>query len=114
MTKDLKMTRGDTFKRQIKLEKQDHSEIDLSGITEIYFSVKANVHDKECLFQKALNNGIAITNNIIEITIDSKDTAGLDFDTYCYDLQITLNGSIYTILKGNFIIDWEVTNEVSS
>ena len=99
MTKviNLKMTRGDTFKRNFKLETDNKEEINLDNLTKAYFTVKADIDNEE------------LSDNLIHLRIESEDTSSLEADTYYYDLEVTFGEDVYTPLKGNFVVEWDVT-----
>lgn len=111
MTKviNLKMTRGDTFKRNFKLETDNKEEINLDNLTKAYFTVKADIDNEEFLFQKKIGAGITVSDNLIHLRIESEDTSSLEADTYYYDLEVTFGEDVYTPLKGNFVVEWDVT-----
>lgn len=77
-----------------------------------YFSVKENVDDEEYVFQKRLDNGISLINdNTYRVKVEPNDTYNLDPGIYNYDLQITLNEEVQTILKGKLKIENDITRE---
>lgn len=113
LKKDLIMTRGNTFKKEIKLTTKNNVEIDLenSNLTKAYFSVKSNVNNTDVVLQKKLDDGISISDNLLKVKIDPDETDSLSLGEYYYDVNITLNGDVYTPIKGKFIIDWNVTGK---
>lgn len=103
---NLKMTRGDTFAFGFMVEGLDNEPLDTA-----YFTVKSNYDDATPLVQKSLTDGITTDDNeTYKVRIAPADTEGLEVGRYYYDLQIGVNGDIYTILKGILDLEKDVTN----
>lgn len=109
---DLKITRGDTIKYVLELKTKNNVDVEISNVNSIFLTVKENFKNTEYLFQKKLSDGISLGDDKkYHITIDSEDTDNLSFGTYYYDIQINFNNNEkYTVVKGNFIVDYEVTD----
>lgn len=83
----------------------------------IYFTCRNNLNDDGViLFAKSLYNGISLIEYDEEhdirkymIRIDPYDTKDLQAGTYFYDEQVAVNGDVFTIMKGKFIIEQDVT-----
>lgn len=104
---NLEMTRGDTF----------GFGVDIVGIGQelesAYFTVKNNFDDKDFIFQKSLNNGITLDSYsgddyIYRVRIAPSDTEELEPKKYYYDLEISVNGDRYTLLKGILEIEFDI------
>lgn len=85
--------------------------------TEIYFTVKDNPSDTDYLFQRTIGNGINLVSYDPEsdtltytVRIDPRNTLNVNIGRYFYDLEIHTNRDTFTLLKGIFTIDWEVTS----
>ncbi len=107
---NLEMTKGDTLSFGVQIYKLGQD------LETAYFTVKRNYDDDQYILQKALNNGITIGHIDGEdyyyvVRVAPEDTEGLEVGKYYYDLQIALNQDVFTILKGIFTIDFEVTRE---
>lgn len=103
---NLEMTRGDT-KAFI---------IEMSGVEQdlntAYLSCKINQDDENYVFQKTLGNGITkVETGKYRAKIAPADTKDLNVGTYYYDLEIGMEGDIYTIAKGKLQITYDVTRE---
>lgn len=104
---DIKHCKGDTFSCALVVEDLGQ-ELDTA-----YFTCRENLNDNsEALFVKSLNNGISLVeydeeNDIRKyaVRIDPNDTKDLQSGTYYYDLEIGVNGDIFTIMKGKFILE---------
>lgn len=106
---NLEMVRGDTLSFGIEI-------IDDSGhlveADTIYFSCKKTPYDEEYLFQKTLNDGISVSQtkpNTYVVRVAPEDTENADLGLYSYDLELGLNGDIFTILVGTLKIISDIT-----
>jgi hypothetical protein len=99
------MVRGDTQSFELEIKENDTA----VTVDSIYFTVKNDAHTNEVLFQKKLNDGITLSNNIYNIIIDPSDTDELDYGRYAYDIEIIKNSVKKTILVGILEISEEVT-----
>ena len=101
---NIKMIRGDTVSFGLEFDGLDQ-DLDTAFLT-----VKKNHTDSENLFQKSLSDGITKQNDgLYVVRIAPNDTAGAEAGKYYYDLQIGVNGDYFTILKGVFEIEKDVT-----
>lgn len=108
---DLEMTRGDTFELNLDAKNDDGSLIDFE---EAYLTIrKNNTTSSEQLVQISLGNGITKNSDgTYNFKIDSELTKNIEISSrYYYDIQIKVNGNVYTPFKGKFAITWEVTDE---
>lgn len=103
---NMEMIRGDTLAFGFELD----------GVTEIngaYFSVKKTKNDDSYVFQKSLDNGIEeVENGKYSVRVAPADTHDLEVGKYYYDLQISVNGDIFTVLYGALQIETDITREV--
>lgn len=105
---NLEMTKGDTLSFGVQI-------YDLGqNLETAYFTVKTNYDDEQYLLQKSLNNGITLDHVAGDdyyyvVRLAPADTEALELGKYYYDLQIALNEDVFTILKGVFTLDFEVT-----
>lgn len=99
------MVRGDTQSFELEITENNES----VTVDSIYFTVKNDTHTDEILFQKKLNDGITLTNDVYNITIDPSDTDSLDYGRYAYDIEIIKNSIKKTIAVGVLDIKEEVT-----
>lgn len=99
------MVRGDTQSFELEITENNES----VTVDSIYFTVKNDAHTDEVLFQKKLNDGITLTNDVYNITIDPSDTDSLDYGRYAYDIEIIKNSIKKTIAVGVLDIKEEVT-----
>lgn len=107
MDKNLTMVRGDTLSFGIEI----------SGIEEdldsVYFTCKNSYSASDNAFQKALNNGVEkVETGKYRVRVAPEDTFNLESGVYYYDLQIGLNGDVFTIMRGALELEPDVTREV--
>ena len=73
------------------------------------FSVKKNYSDDTYLLKKEVT---VFAGNLADINILPRDTANIEPGQYVYDIQFSsFDGKVKTIFKGDFILDWRVTDE---
>lgn len=113
---DIKHIKGDTLSHPIIVEGLEQ---DLDGV---YFTCRESLNDdSELIFQKSLNNGITYlyydeetdTRTYI-VRIAPADTKDLQSGTYYYDEKIVVNGDMFSIMKGRFILEQNATKETPS
>lgn len=109
---NLEMVRGDTLAFIFELiPSYGEEEYTLDSA---YFSVRTNPNSSNYIFQKALSDGItSMGNNKYRVVVDPEDTENLDEDIYSYDLEITLDGQVKTILLGMLKIVDDITRGVA-
>ena len=100
---NLTVNRGDSLIFTVEIESS--SDIDFDDIK---FSCKNNIGDAEYVFQKSLNDGIEKEENGYRIRISPEDTE-LELGNYFYDIQVKTDDDVYTILKGDFKVTWDIT-----
>lgn len=101
----LSMVRGDTQALELEITDNDTP----TTVDSIYFTVKNDTHTEEVLFQKKLNDGITLTNDVYNITIDPSDTENLDYGKYAFDIKIIKN----SIKKRPIVGILDITDEVT-
>ena len=104
---NLEMTRGDTKAFAVEIEGLDQD------LDTAYLSCKHVAEDNEYVFQKSLGDGISkVETGKYRVRIAPADTENLDLGTYYYDLQIGVNGDIFTPMKGKLQLTYDITKEV--
>lgn len=104
---NIRHIKGDTYSSALVIEGLEQD------LDTAYFTCRDSLNDtSEILFQKSLTNGISLVeydeeNDIRKyaIRIAPEDTANIQAGTYEYDLEVGVNGDIFTIMKGKFIIE---------
>lgn len=107
---NLFMVRGDTFRFSVEIEGLQEN------LTSAYFSCKKNKDDEEYIFQKSLGDGITKkqtteTSMIYEVVVAPEDTEEVECGNYFYDLQLEVNGDVFTPLNAILKIEKDVTRE---
>ena len=108
---DIRHIKGDTYSSALEIEGLEQN------LDTAYFTCRDSLNDtSEVLFQKSLNNGITLVDYDSEndiryyaVRIAPEDTTNLQSGTYEYDLEVGVNGDIFTIMKGKFILEQEST-----
>ena len=109
MNNNLFMVRGDTFRFSVEIEGLEED------LTSAYFSCKKNKDDTIYVFQKSLGNGISKTaetetSKTYEVVVAPEDTEEVEDGKYFYDLQIEVDGEVYTPLLAILTIEKDVTH----
>ena len=100
-------TRSDTFIKSISFKDSTWKPIDLTG-SNILFTVKVKIDDVWNVLQQAFILTDPL-NWLADVQIDAA-TMSLDIWNYIFDIQWTDSAWIVkTVLKGNFLITYEVT-----
>lgn len=104
---DIRHIKGDTYSSALIIENLDQN------LDTAYFTCRDTLNDdSEALFVKSLNDGISLVEYDDEedvrkyaIRIAPEDTEELQSGTYYYDLELGVNGDVFTIMKGKFILE---------
>lgn len=98
----INLTRGDTLAFGFELEGIDE-------VDEVFFSVKKDLSDTGYIIHKSLGNGITKTSDGYTVRVSPEDTQNLDLGQYFYDMQITVDTDVYTVIKGILNLTFDVT-----
>ena len=72
--------------------------------------MQKNKNDNAYIFQRSLNNGIIQTDTShLTVRVPPADTSNLEIGSYYHDLQIGVNGDVYTLMKGVLKIEYDVS-----
>lgn len=110
---DIKHCKGDTYSSAIVIEGLGQT------VDSIYFTCRENLNDNaEILFQSGINNGISMVEYDEEkdirkyaVRVSPSKTRELQSGTYYYDLEISVNSDVFTVMKGKFILEQDATRE---
>ena len=110
MRTNLEMIKGDTLSFAFEVEFDEAAQ----KLEKADFTCKTNFDDDDVVFHKELEKGINFSkqerNKLFYIVrIAPEDTENLEAGMYYYDLQIELNGDVFTILNGSLKIESDVT-----
>ena len=104
MEQNLSMIRGDTASLGLELIDFDQ---DLDAV---YFSCKKDYNTEEYVFQKSLGDGVEkLETGKYTIRIAPEDTENVSAGQYYYDLEISANSDVFTVLIGVLNIQNDVT-----
>lgn len=108
---DFEFPRGDTCPIKFTVNAKDGSELDLSTMDEIYFTVKKNYSTSEYVLQKKkTTGGITVNGATATITLEHDDTKTQKYGEYVYDVQIRSGTYVKTVLIGKFTLTNEATH----
>lgn len=95
----IKLTRGDTFRAEVKIMNPDGSAYELQQGDAVRFRCVRKKGDSDALIQKAIGSDL-----ILEL--EPHDTSHLAFGTYFYDIQLTkAGGDVDTFIpEGSFTV----------
>ncbi len=103
---DFVMVRGDTLAFGVEIEGLGQD------LDTCYFSCKTDPSDTNYVFQKSLDDGITVVEQgKYRVRVAPDDTENLNTGKYFYDLEIGINGDIYTVLRGKLEIVYDITRE---
>lgn len=104
--------RGDTIKIPFKLT-LGSADLKISDCSSIIFTLKAKTKDTEFILQKTLEEGIETVDDPTGkgmVLIEPEDSPEQTSDkTYVYDLQVTQNNEVETVMWGNLVLTNDVT-----
>ena len=105
---NLNQTRGDT--RSYFFQRVDASGAVITAQPDsLYFTVKKSFNDKNSILQKKLSDMTVDDDGTYHFTILPADTETQAYGQYVFDIQVTQNGVVTTICKGNFTLTPEAT-----
>ena len=100
MDNNITMVRGDTASFGIRF--QDYPDIVLEKAV---LTVRTDFDASSYIFHKYLGNGVSrVGAGEYTVRIAPEDTADLQEGTYVYDFKIVVNGDLFTLLRGLFIV----------
>lgn len=103
------MIRGDTLSFGFELMDENQEPFTQTP-SSVYFTCKSNKTDNINLFQKTLGDGITDRGNgQYVVRVPPEDTKFAEAGKYFYDLQIGINGDIYTLMHGVLELVQDVT-----
>lgn len=110
MKTNFELIRGDTFSFAFEVEFDEAPQ----KLEKVDFTCKTNFDDDDVVFNKELEKGINFvkqdgTKLYYIVRIAPEDTKNLETGMYYYDLQIELNGDVFTLLNGALKIEGDVT-----
>lgn len=101
--RNIKMVRGDTLSFGMEFTGLDQD------LDTAYFTARDN-YNGTILFQKSLANGITkVETGKYRVRVAPADTASAISGMYVYDLQIGVNGDIFTLMRGILELQHDVT-----
>lgn len=111
---NIRNVKGDTYSSGLTIEGLGQD------LDSVYFTCRDSLNDNSnILFEKSLGNGITLVEYDEEtdtrkyaIRVAPEDTQNIQAGSYFYDLQVMVNDDVFTIMKGKFIIEPDVSREI--
>lgn len=108
----IEYTKGDTYALKLTFKNVTQD------LTSAIFSVKENAEDETALIEKTIGSGISkikedfYKNEVVyKLQLQAEDSRNLQADNlYLYDLKIAVDNVIKTVIKGNFVVTYNVTS----
>lgn len=105
--KNFKLVRGDSLIFGFLVQDTDGNPDAIDSAT---FSCKSDLGDTEYVFQKTMDNGISLVEaGKYNVRIAPEDTNTLPTQKYYYDLEVTIESDVYTILIGQIDLLPDIT-----
>ncbi len=105
--KNLQITQGDSFYITVTKSDAEGSQLELNSSDKIVFSAKKNLKQPDYDIHSDKTH---IVGGKIILYLSPNDT-NIKLGTYYYDIQYTnANNDVYTLVKGELEITWEVTD----
>lgn len=105
--KNLQIIQGDSFYLTVTKLDSEGDQLEFNSSDKIVFSAKKNLKQ---LDYDIYSDKIYIVDGKIILYLSPKDT-NIKLGTYYYDIQYTTdNNDVYTLVKGELEITWEVTD----
>ena len=107
---NFEMIRGDTLSFAVEIEFDDKPQ----ELEKAFFTCKKNLDDGNVVFQKTLEDGISFMKQernkmYYVVRIAPEDTKDIETGNYFYDMQIELDGDVFTILTGALKVRYGIT-----
>lgn len=98
----ISFVRGDTYRFSVELLTDDDAPYILKENDKLVFTVKKTPYTSKVLIQKQINSSM-------EVLINHEDTADLPYGKYVYDVQLTNEIGVTTVIEPtSFILKEEV------
>lgn len=107
----LTMVRGDSMSFNLVLD-------GVETLDSAFFSVKKSLEATEYILQKSIGDGITKQEGVGDqgdglycVRIAPEDTENIEAGNYYYDCQISVDGDVFTVLRGILKIEQDVTTK---
>ena len=100
----IEMVKGDTLSFGLEFDGLNQ---ELSSMT---MTCRKIALDENIAFQKTIGDGISMPEeNHYVVRVAPEDTENLDAGNYQFDLEIRVNGDVFTIMIGIIVLEQDVT-----
>lgn len=111
---NISMVKGDTMSFGFELQGLEREKPD-----KVNFACKEQIDDEDYIFNKDLTDGVELDSydelkDLLTyiVRVAPEDTASVDIGQYFYDLSVSVNGDVFTLMRGKLTIVWEVNENV--
>ena len=109
---DLEMVKNDTLSFNFQLQGLEGQQP-----FNILFTCKNNPDDEEYIFQRQIGDGISLLSYDAEtdiatytLRIAPDNTETMSCGRYFYDLEVTVNSDVFTLMRGRLELLWEASS----
>lgn len=107
--KYIRMIRGDTLSFGVQIMDEDGKPF-TQDLETVYFTCKSNNAMNKYIFKKTLGNGVTKTGTgEYVVRVAPEDTKYADVGKYFYDLELGINGDVFTVMHGVIELERDVT-----
>lgn len=108
----MEITRGDTLAFKFRRLDLNGSPIVVTPDS-LYFTVKTAYTESQYVLQKKLEDMTVDADGTYHVVVTAEETEALPRSSYVYDIEVTQDGVVTTIAKGDLIITEQATWEVN-
>lgn len=100
---NIHMVRGDTFAFGLEIEGLDQD------LDKAFFTCRKS-YDGDIVFQRSIGHGIEkVETGVYRVRIAPENTKDIESGHYYYDFEIGVNNDVYTLAKGDLLIEHDVS-----
>ena len=104
----MEITRGDTL--AFKFQRLDSDGNPITATPDaLYFTLKRSYAEEEYIIQKELEDMTTDGDGTYHVTLTAAETEALPRNRYVYDIEVTQDGVVTTIAKGQLLVTEQAT-----
>lgn len=103
--------RGDTFLFKVKIELKNGNPVKMSDIETLFVTCKNGFGNSAVeIFRKTKDEVELDENGYLHVIFKSEDTQDLEVGNYVFDIEVTLKDGYRKSKKGQFTLEYDVTD----
>jgi hypothetical protein len=106
---NITMVKGDTLSFNVSIKDDEGNPV---TVDTAYFLCTAAPASQTYIFYKSLGDGITQEDGVLTVRVSPSDTGNKYAGIYYYDLQIGIDGDIYTLLRGLLTLEQDITPNI--